>query len=74
MVVLTPHAQVYNKNFVYTYCMYLPLTLERFGKNQTHMLDAVIVCSVPPFEFLVLGSVGLTESSPNANSSTNIHR
>lgn len=46
--------------------MYLPLILERFGENQIHMLDAVIVvCSVPPFGFLVLESVGLTESSPN---------
>lgn len=34
------------------------------------MLDAV--CSVPLFGFLVLESVGLTESSPNTSSSTNI--
>lgn len=55
--------------------MYLPLTLERSGEYQTHMLDAVIVVySVPPFGFLVLESVGLTESSPNTSSSTNIPR
>lgn len=34
------------------------------------MLDAV--CSVPPFGFLVLESIGLTESSPNTSSSINI--
>lgn len=38
------------------------------------MLDAVIVCSVPPFGFLVLESVDLTESSPNTSSSINILR
>lgn len=38
------------------------------------MLDAVIVSSVPPFGFLVLDSVGLTESSPNTSSSINILR
>lgn len=38
------------------------------------MLDTVIVCSVPPFAFLVLESVGLTESSPNTSSSINITR
>lgn len=53
--------------------MYLPF--ERFGEDQTHSLDAVIVvCSVPPFAFLVLESVGLTESSPNTSSSINIPR
>lgn len=54
--------------------MYLPLILERFGEYQTHRLDAVIVSSVPPFGFLVLESVGLTESSPNTSSSINILR
>lgn len=55
--------------------MYLPLILERFGEYQTHRLDAVIVvCSVPPFGFLALESVGLTESSPNTSSSIDILR